>query len=280
MFSQRPGRRAPDIPGIGGPPIHRDLWILLGVIFVTFTFQFFASTRPLIQLLQLSPAVWQRGFLWQLLTYGFTGHGGPSFWFLFQLLMIFWFGRDVFSRLGRKAFWLLLAWGVGTAGVTAVVFQLLLSPIPGAVSVAYPFVLIQGQHILLVILVAAFATLYRDSVIYLFFVLPIKAKWFLPLEIVFGFLGYLGSRDLAGFLGLTAAVALTWSILTPGGMQRLTREGWLRLQHWRYKRKLQGLEQGRGWKGKGGTDPGRKPGTSGPKGGDGDGNVRQGPWVH
>ena len=73
----------------------------------------------------------------------------------------------------------------------------------------------QGQQILAVVLVAAFATLNRDATILLFFVLPMPARWFLWLEIVFGFLGFLGTHDLPGFLGICAAVGITYGALYP-----------------------------------------------------------------
>jgi hypothetical protein len=51
---------------------------------------------------RLTPAV-LRGFVWQLVSYPFVGTGGPSIWFLLELLVLFWFGRDVFWRLAAGA---------------------------------------------------------------------------------------------------------------------------------------------------------------------------------
>ena len=59
---------------------------------------------------------------------------------------------------------------------------------------------------LLAIFIAAFATLNRNATILLFFVLPIQARWFLWLEVLFAFIAFLGSHDLPGFLGITTAV--------------------------------------------------------------------------
>ena len=42
----------------------------------------------------------------------------------------------------------------------------------------------------------------------LFFVLPIEARWFLGLEVLFAFLGFLNSKDLAGFIGVVSGVAM------------------------------------------------------------------------
>ncbi len=66
-------------------------------------------------------------------------------------------------------------------------------------------------------MIAAFATLWGEATILLFFVLPVKARWFLWLEILFAFIGFLESKDFAGFCGVCSAVFLTYSGLTRGG---------------------------------------------------------------
>ena len=76
-MSSRSTQRVP-LGGFGSGPIPRDLWILLGVLFATFSLQFFSSTALLPALLRLTPLAWQRGFVWQLATYPFIGFGGPS----------------------------------------------------------------------------------------------------------------------------------------------------------------------------------------------------------
>ena len=102
------------------PPV--DLLVLLGVVFATFSLQFFLPA--LVDLLRLTPLVWQLGYDWQLVTYPLAGYGGPSLWFLLELLILFWFGRDVFYRLGRHHFWRTLLTVTVMAGVAAVVVEL------------------------------------------------------------------------------------------------------------------------------------------------------------
>ena len=200
--------------GAGSPP-PRDLLVLLGVVFVTFSLQFFAATAVIPALLRLTPAV-LRGFIWQLGTYPFVGAGGASIWFLLELLILFWFGRDVYWRLGRQRFWRLIVLTAVGAAVVAVLVQGAMELAGGAP--AAPFVTMQGHRMLLTILIAAFATLAGDATILLFFVLPVKARWFLWLEILFAFVfGLLAYKDLPGFLGVCAAVFLTYSSLLRGG---------------------------------------------------------------
>jgi hypothetical protein len=247
-MASRPPFRRPVFGGLsGGGGAPRDLVALLAVLFVTFSLQFFATSSIVPALMRLTPAVWQQGFVWQPFTYPLAGFGPPSLWFLLELLILFLFGRDVFSRLGRRAFWLLLGWTCVPAALVALLadglFRLL-----GAGPLGASLMLMQGQRMLLTVLIVAFATLNRHATIFLFFVLPIQARWFIPLTVVIGFLGFLGTRDLAGFLGLCAGVGLTWGWLQPGGIGRGARELWLRAQQGWLRHRMDRLRRKRGFR--------------------------------
>jgi hypothetical protein len=221
---------------------------LLAVLFITFSFRFFDTTAAVPLLMQLSAGVWQAGYVWQILTYPFAGYGlRPSLWFLLELLILFWFGRDVFFRLGRRAFWKLVAWACVPAALVALVVDGLGRALAGGAPIA-SFHLMQGQRILLSVAIVAFATMNRHATVYLFFVLPIQARWFIPLPVLFAFLGLLGTRDAAGFFGLCAAVGLTWGLLQPGGLQRGAREVWLRAQQRWMRYRLDRLRRKRGFR--------------------------------
>jgi len=98
---------------------------------------------------------------------------------------------------------------------------------------------------LTVIFIAAFATMAGEATILLFFVVPIKARWFLWLEILFAFFGYLNTKDLGGFAGVCVAVLVTFATLSPGGL----RYGWnqwrLRLRRLVMERRLAKLRRDR-----------------------------------
>ncbi len=227
----------------GAPP--RDLLIILGTLFVTFVLQFFDSTRIVPELLRLTPLVWRAGFAWQLITYPFDGYGGPSVWFLLELLILFWFGRDVYSGLGRKRFWRLVLIVTVAAGALALAVEAIQEAatgllLPGA------FPLLQGQRMLLAIMIAAFATANRRATILLMFVVPIEARWFLGIEILFAFFGYLGTHDLGGLLGVCAAVGLTYLYVRDGGFGRGLRQTRLRFERWWLQRKLERVKRRRG----------------------------------
>lgn len=281
MPAMDPGYRRVQLGGFGsGRPVPTDIWVLLGVVFVTFSLQFFETFATLIALLRLTPLVWQFGFVWQLGTYPFIGYGPPSIWILLELLILFWFSRDVFYRLGRKSFWKLLAWSVIGAGLAAVAVELIVRLAGGG---AHPqaFLILQGQRMLIAVTIAAFAVLYRQATILLFFVLPVQARWFLWLEILFAFIAFLGTKDFAGFVGVCTAVGITYSLLTRGGLLRNLRRGgretWKRLHMAWIRWRLDRMRRQRDFRVIEGEGKRRR--GNGAEDGEGDG-VSRGPWVH
>lgn len=253
--------------GFGGP-VPRDLLVILGVIFVTFSLRFFQATAIVPAVLQLTPWVWRRAFVWQLVTYPFIGFGSPGIWFLLELLILYMFGRDVYFGLYRRHFWRLILWSSAGAAVVAVGVQML-AALTGFMEIPAPFLIMQGQRMLITIFIAAFATAHGDATIYLFFVLPIRARWFLGLEIVFAFMAFLSTQDLPGFLAICTAVGLAYLYVRSNGSMRggrkTLRELRLRLERWWIQRKLERARRKRGLR---------------VISGDRDRNVRKGPWVN
>ncbi|MEE4270385.1 MAG: hypothetical protein V2I67_01840 [Thermoanaerobaculales bacterium] len=229
-----------------GPPPPRDLLILLGVLFVTFSLQYFDGTRALLQLFSLNAGVFS-GFLWQLVSYPFVATPSSGFWFLLELLILYWFGRSVFSRLGRRAFWRLLISAALAASVVAVVVELIAVTVSPGFAHA-PFITLLGQRVLMTIVIAAFATLNGHATILLFFVLPVKARWFLWLEILFAFVFFfLPFKDIAGFVGTCVAVFLTYASLQPGGPRRVLRMWRKRLEEKVLRARLDRMRRRRGF---------------------------------
>ncbi|MFQ5528539.1 MAG: hypothetical protein ACE5GX_20075 [Thermoanaerobaculia bacterium] len=237
--------------GLSGP-VPRDIWVLLGIVFLTFSLRFFATTAAIPALLELTPSVWQQGFLWQLATYPFVGTGAPGIWFVLELLILFLFARTVFYQMGPKKFWRMLIQVGVLAGLAAMLVDILGTAVAGGRPWLLPFALLQGQRTLLAVLVALFAVLNRNATILLFFVLPIQAKWFLLLEIVFAFLGFLSTKDLPGFVGICVAVGyVVWYFGRGRGAGLFGgafKEIWLRIQARWFRFRLSRLKQKRGMK--------------------------------
>jgi hypothetical protein len=170
--------------------------------------------------------------------------------------------------LYRRHFWRLILWSSIGAALVAVAVHALLT-LTGALAVPAPFSIMQGQWMLTAIFIAAFGTAHRDATIYLFFVLPVPARWMLAVEILFAFMAFLFSRDLPGFLGICTAVGLSYLYVRSSGSmrggKRTLREMRLRLEKWWIQRKLDRARRKRGFT--------VIQGDKGP-------NVRKGPWVN
>jgi hypothetical protein len=253
--------------GLGGRP-PTDVVALVAVNFVTFAVLHLAPfwVEPFL----LTDRVWSAGWLWQLATYPFIGFGQPGLWYLLALLMLYWFGKDVFAQLGRRLFWRTVAWGAIPAAVVAELIWRVGAALGWAWTQPFPlgFNLMQGQQVLLAIFIAAFATINRRATIYLI-ILPIEARWFLAIEVLFAFMGFLVTHDLAGFFGICTAVGATYAFLTTGGGRRGTfREARLRLERWWIERRLAYLRRKRGIRVVRGGGRG------------GNGRAQRGPWDH
>lgn len=116
-------------------------------------------------------------FPWQLITYQFM-HGGFSHIF-FNMFALWMFGVEVEYLMGSKKF----IYFYLLCGVVAGIFQLFLPPIFGE-SLA-PTIGASGAIFGVLV---AFAMYFPDRYIFLYFLIPIKAKYLIPLFIIMEFL--------------------------------------------------------------------------------------------
>ena len=118
--------------------------------------------------LGLVPArVLHEGYLWQVLTYIFL-HGGLTH-LIFNMFAIYMFSPSLENLWGESKFLIyFLICGVGAALLTIAVGPSSLVPTVGALGAIYGLLL-------------AYAQIFPDSVFYLGFVLPIRAKHFIVL---------------------------------------------------------------------------------------------------
>jgi hypothetical protein len=216
-----------------------DLVALLAVVFATYAMQFFATTAVVPESLRLDPLAWRGWQLWRVATYPLAGYGPASVWILLELLVLYWFARDLRAGLGARRFWSLLATAAVAAGAVAVVADASAALIAGPMSLA-PFSLMQGQRTLIAIAIAAFASRNAQAVIYLFFVLPVRAGAFVWISVLIAFVGFLATKDLGGLVGLWTATAIAYSRARPGGGRPTLRRLGLRwneaLLRWRLDR--------------------------------------------
>ncbi len=126
----------------------------------------------------LSPIVDGFNFqIWQLITYQFM-HGSFSHIF-FNMFALWMFGAEIENIFGSKKFLVFYLF----AGVTAGLLHLFVSPLLGSL----PAFTIGASGSVFGVLVA-FAMLFPDRYIFLYFLIPIKAKYLIGFLIVFEFL--------------------------------------------------------------------------------------------
>jgi membrane associated rhomboid family serine protease len=164
--------------GYGLTPVVKNLMIIMGMVFllqmfVTRWFDFYFGLVPVL--------VWKKYFLWQLFTYIFL-HGGFSH-ILFNLLALYMFGGELENYWGSKKFLFYFFFcGVG-AGICTVIF----SP--------YQFIPTIGASGAIYGLLLAFGWLFPNRLIYIYFLFPIPAKYFV---IIFGLIEFFASMEGAG----------------------------------------------------------------------------------
>jgi membrane associated rhomboid family serine protease len=170
------------------------------------------SSMPVGSYCALSLDGLKHGYVWQLVTYQFM-HAN-----LMHLLVncwaIFVFGRDVEEVLGRKPFLTLYLSSGIIGGLVQALAGLALGPmfsgpVVGASAAAFG-------------LSAAFAALFPDRVLLLFFIIPIRAKYLLVLGGVLAVLGIVSHSDnvahaahlgglLAGFAFVRYGLNWNWN---------------------------------------------------------------------
>lgn len=175
--------------GFGGfsffPPVLKNLLIINGVVFL---FQMISGNLVInglpvenfiYQWLALNPVVGNSfNFqIWQLITYQFL-HGSFTH-ILFNMFALWMFGVEIENLWGSKTFLIFYL----SCGVIAGIFHLLLSPLLG-LGAAYTI----GASGAIYGVLIAFAMLFPDRLIYLYFFIPVKAKYLIGFMIIIEFL--------------------------------------------------------------------------------------------
>ena len=164
--------------GLGGmlPPAVKALLFANGIIFLM---QELLGANRIFNLFGLTPGLFWSGYLWQPFTYMFL-HGSFSH-LLFNMLALWIFGSSLESLWGMRKF---LRYYFLT-GVGAALSNCLLTP--------YADVSIIGASGAIYGLLAAYGLLFPNSVIYISFLFPIRAKY---LVLIFGFFEFVTSISM------------------------------------------------------------------------------------
>src|ERR1051325_532499 len=158
---------------VGGLPGWLALLILNVVVFIAQNAGGPSIERSFLEYGALSLDGLRRGFIWQLLTFQFM-HGGFGHLAL-NSFVLYSFGRPLESILSRRTFLSMYLVSGFAGGVVQILLGLFSARFAGEVV---------GASAGLCGLVSAFALLNPHSTIYLFFILPVRAIYFLPLMVV------------------------------------------------------------------------------------------------
>lgn len=181
--------------GIGGgffsfPPVIKNLLIINGVVFFVqllmdnLTFDGLPAWYILNKWFALNPISGHdaagRPFnfqVWQLITYQFM-HGGFSH-ILFNMFALWMFGSSIEDIFGSKKFLIFYL----LAGVSAGLLHLFVSPLLGSGAA----VTIGASGAVFGVLIA-YAMFFPDNLIFLYFLIPVKAKYLIGFLVVIEFL--------------------------------------------------------------------------------------------
>ncbi|HWP60951.1 MAG TPA: rhomboid family intramembrane serine protease [Candidatus Acidoferrales bacterium] len=148
-------------PGGKITPAVKALLIANGAIFLLQAF----GDRSILFIFGLVPAlVWQKLYLWQLLTYQFL-HGG-IFHLVFHMLALWMFGCDLERRWGSGFF--LKYYNICVAG--GALLNVLFLPYQSAPSI--------GASAGIYGILLAYGLLYPERIVYFYFLFPMKMKYF------------------------------------------------------------------------------------------------------
>ncbi len=183
-------RRSPQIRlgfGRGLTPVIKWLLIINVVVFII---QALDRSGYVTEQFGLSPhAVFTVPAFWQVFTYQFL-HGG-FFHIFFNMFVLWMFGTEVEMALGSKRFLrFYLLCGTGAGLITAIVFF------------NVPMLVIGASGAILGVLVA-FAIMFPNRVVYVYFLLPIKVKYLVMIMIGLDLLASISSGAGSGVAHLT-----------------------------------------------------------------------------
>lgn len=180
--------------GYGGgfftfPPVIKNLLIINGVVFFVqllfenFQFNGLPAWYILNKWFALNPILGTDAAgqpfnfqVWQLITYQFM-HGGFSH-ILFNMFALWMFGSSIEDVFGSKKFLIFYL----LAGVSAGLFQLFITPLLGASAA----VTIGASGSIFGVLIA-YAMFFPDNLIFLYFLIPIKAKYLIGFLVLIEF---------------------------------------------------------------------------------------------
>ncbi len=189
--------------GFGGfsffPPVIKNLLIINGIVFfISIIAQNIVVGGVLLDniftryfaLIPFGNPYWNF-YPWQLITYQFM-HGGFMHIF-FNMLMLWMFGMEIENLMGSRKFLVFyLSAGIG-GGIVQLLFGSSAGPVIGASGSVFG-------------VMVAFAMYFPDRLVYIYFLLPVKAKYLIAFMMIIEFLSVGDASLIAHLVHLGGAV--------------------------------------------------------------------------
>lgn len=180
------------------------LYIILGNILVFFI-SMMDTTGAFLGYLCLSPSLILRGQLWRLITFVFV----PETYGILSLALFLYFYYFIGSSLQRE-------WGSGrflfyylSGMVLTIIYSFAAAPFyPGNV-------VFSGARFINMSMFFAFATLYPDQIVMLFFIIPVKVKWLAYLDAAYFLLSIIIGRTLLPLMPILNYFLFCAPVLAP-----------------------------------------------------------------
>lgn len=189
-------------PRFGIPDLMR--WIVIGnvVVYVLMLLTMRADANAL-SFLYLDGSKVLRGEIWRIVTFIFVPASSSPFWLAISLYFYYWIGTSLERQWGTARFNLYYWSGVLLTAIVTIVA----SAISGT---GYP---VGGTEYVNLSMFLAFAFLFPDTQLLLFFFVPVKIKWLAWLDIAVFVIGIVQSLLAGSWLGAILPVVALLNFL-------------------------------------------------------------------
>ena len=189
-------------PRFGIPDLMR--WIVIGnvAVYVLMLLTMRADANAL-SFLYLDGGKVLRGEIWRIITFIFVPASSSPFWLAISLYFYYWIGTSLERQWGTARFNLYYWSGVLLTAIVTIVA----SAISGT---GYP---VGGTEYVNLSMFLAFAFLFPDTRLLLFFFIPVKIKWLAWLDIAVFVIGIIQSLLVGSWLGAILPVVALLNFL-------------------------------------------------------------------
>ena len=147
--------------------IPRLMMYVVGGTLLVYLFAMMDTTGRLLSLLRFDPQLFCRGQVWRMVTYVFMPNNSGVLWLAISLYFYYFIGSNLENAWGAGRFTIYYLSGMVLTALYTLVFYFI-------TGVSIP---VSSAYYLNMSMFFAFATLWPDQMVLLFFFIPVKMKW-------------------------------------------------------------------------------------------------------